>query len=175
MSQPCLYILCGLPFVGKSTLARELAGALEAIYVEMDAINGERGLGLDGKRISAADWDITYEETYRRIEQSLGTGAPVVYEAGNFTREQRDTVRAIAEKCGVPSQVIYVDVPENVARARLQQNRKTLLRYDVRDDDFALVADNFQPPTAQENVLRYDQTVSVREWIRRNFSFSCKE
>jgi len=54
--------------VGKSTLARELAGALDAIYVEMDAINGERGLGLDGKRISAADWDITYEETYRRIE-----------------------------------------------------------------------------------------------------------
>jgi len=84
-------------------------------------------------------------------------------------------VRAIAEKCGVPSQVIYVDVPENVARARLQQNRKTLLRYDVRDDDFALVADNFQPPTAEENVLRYDQTVSVREWIRRNFSFACKE
>ena len=77
VNQLCLYILCGLPFAGKSTLAGELAKTLSAAYVQLDAINGERGLGLDGKRISSVDWDETYRIAYQRVESYLRQGIPI--------------------------------------------------------------------------------------------------
>jgi predicted kinase len=168
--QLCLYILCGLPFAGKSSLARALAKAVSAAYVELDAINGERGLGLDGKRISSLDWDETYRIAYQRIDGFLREERPVVYDSASFTRTQRDEVRTIAKKYGVLSKVIYVEVPENIIKERLLQNRKTRLRYDVRDDDFAHVLDNFQPPEDDEHVVCYDQTVPVGAWIKHNFA-----
>ena len=171
MHHPHLYILCGLPFAGKSTLARELVKSSNIALVEMDAINGERGLGLDGQVILSADWDITYAEFYRRIAQLLAERQLVIADAANFIRAQRDQLRAIAQKYQAPSTVIYVNPPTSIVRERWQRNRQTGQRYDVRDDDFAHVVDNFQPPTDDEHVLYYDQFLPVGEWISRNFSW----
>jgi len=168
VKQPRLYILCGLPFAGKSTLAKDLAQALGLVYIELDAINGERGLGLNGASISSLEWEGTYQESYRRLDHFLSEGQSVVYDATNFTREQRDRLRIIAMKHGLPSKVIYLDVPEAVVWECWQQNRETGNRFDVRDEDFAQVVDNFQPPTSEENVVVYNQTLSVSEWIRCN-------
>ena len=169
MGQPCLYIMCGLPFAGKSTLARELAKFVRAAYVELDAINGERGLGLDGRRIAAADWDETYRIVYQRIDGFLREGMPVVYDSASFTRAQRNVARAIAERYSILSKVVYVTVPKKIARERLEQNRRTRLRYDVRDDDFAHVLDNFQLPETGENVMCYHQDVPVSTWLQQHF------
>ncbi|MBV9577621.1 MAG: hypothetical protein JO057_03415 [Chloroflexi bacterium] len=51
-----LYALCGVPFAGKPTIAVRLAEQTDAVLVRLDAINLERGVGLDGAAISADDW-----------------------------------------------------------------------------------------------------------------------
>jgi hypothetical protein len=43
--------LCGLPFAGKSTVARQLAAELGAPIVRLDDINAERGLGRVSSRL----------------------------------------------------------------------------------------------------------------------------
>jgi hypothetical protein len=43
-----LYILCGSPFAGRSTLARALVAATGCESVALDAINSEYGAGLRG-------------------------------------------------------------------------------------------------------------------------------
>ena len=169
MKEPHLYILCGLPFAGKSTLARELVSFRNFALLDMDAINGERGLGLDGQPISPDDWDITYAEFYSRIDRLLATGQRVIADAANFIRTQRDQLRAIAQKYHAQSTVIYVNLPAAVVRERWQRNRQSGQRYDVRDDDFAHVVDHFQPPTDDEHVIYYDQSLPLDEWISQNF------
>ena len=69
----------------------------------------------------------------------------------------------------MPAKVIFVDVPESVARERWLKNRRTGNRFDVRDDDFAQVVDNFQSPTDEEDVIRYDQTLPLSEWVDQVF------
>jgi predicted kinase len=165
-----VYILCGLPFAGKSTLARALAHARGLAYVELDAINAERGLGLDGAAIAPETWDATYAESYRRVDESLGAGRAVIYDATNFTRAQRDRARAIAARHQVPATVLYVDVSPAVAIQRWQRNRETGQRFDVRDDDFAQVVDHFEPPTGDERVLRYEPSMPLATWVRRHFA-----
>ncbi len=66
LNEPCLYILCGLPFAGKTTLARALERQLGLALVGLDAINTARGVGLHGEAISPEEWDETYAEAYRQ-------------------------------------------------------------------------------------------------------------
>src|SRR5690242_17359837 len=94
--QPRLYILCGFPFSGKTTLARELLSRLGLAYVSIDAINTERGVGLEGKSISPQAWDVTYRLAYDRLADALSVGQSVLFDHVNFTRGQRDELRTIA-------------------------------------------------------------------------------
>lgn len=161
-----LYILCGLPFAGKSTLAKEMVNRLGIKRVSIDDINSERGIWNDETGLSSEEWTKTYEIAYQRIATFINQGESVVDESANFTREQRDRLRAIAEQYNVQTCVIFVDVSLAEVRRRWQANRQTLERNDVRDDDFAHVIEFFEPPIANENVLLYDGSLMPREWIR---------
>ena len=170
MNRQYLYILCGLPFAGKTTLAKELVKRCGFVRVDLDEINSERGLGgLGNNDLSDKDWKITYQESYHRVDKALQQGQTVINDTANFTKEQRDKLRVIAQKYGIPTKVIYVNISDHLARNRWQDNRLTKARYDVKDEDFAEVADNFQIPTADENIIYYDQTIPLEKWIDRNF------
>lgn len=88
---PCrLYIMCGLPFAGKSTLTRALAARLGLAVIAIDAINDERGLGIHAAPLSPEEWDGTYAEAFRRLDAALMAGGSVIFDAVSFTRRQRD-------------------------------------------------------------------------------------
>jgi predicted kinase len=105
---PILYAMCGLPFAGKSSAARALESRTKAALVQLDAINAERGLGLDGTAIPEQEWSRTYE-AYRRVAHHLESGQVVIFDHGNFTRRERDAVRDIA-LC-TESEVRFVYLP----------------------------------------------------------------
>jgi predicted kinase len=170
MKEAHLYILCGLPFSGKTTLANELVSRLGVSRVAIDDINGERGVWDDETGLSPEEWTNTYQEAYRRINLLLKQGKSVVDDSVNYARELRDRLRAIAERHGAATTVIYVDVPLAEARRRWLENRQTARRADVRDSDFANVVEHFEVPTEDENVLLYDGTISAAAWIDQIFS-----
>ena len=169
MPKPYLYILCGFPFAGKSTLAREIESSLGIRRVSIDEINDERGIWNGETGMSAEEWDQTYQEAYQRIATYLSQNEDVIDESANFTREQRDRLRDIAEQCHAQAGVIFIDIPLSEARRRWQANRQTRIRADVRDEDFAHVIDNFTPPTEDEHVLRYDGSLPPAEWVQHTF------
>ena len=164
-----VYILCGLPFAGKTTLAKELVKRFGFMHIDIDQINTNFGVGLSGAAISPEEWERTYSEAYKQLEVALDSKYSVIFEGANFTKELRDRLRAIACERGVASRVIYVDISETEARQRLHSNRITQHRYNVRDDNFALVATYFEPPTQEEQVICYRQSEPLDEWIQQNF------
>ena len=165
-----LYALCGLPFAGKSTLGRALAARLRIPRIELDAVNTERGQGLNGAPISPEEWVATYTEAYGRIAGNLRAGRSVIFDAVNFTREQRDELRALAAGCDAAVCLIYLAVPPEVAIARWQHNRLSGERHDVRDDNFALVRVGFEPPAADEDALVYDASQPLDAWLVAHFT-----
>lgn len=164
-----LYILCGLPFAGKTTLAAALAQYFRWTIVAIDAINHERGLGLDAAPITLEQWDETYTEAYCCLSQTLAAQQTVIFDAASYARTQRDELRAIAAKCGASARVIYIETPLAVCRGRWLANRATGARYDVRDEDFENVVTHFEPPTTLEHPLIYDQSEPLSVWIERTF------
>lgn len=164
MKKPCLYILCGLPFAGKTTLARALERS-GISRVAIDDINTERGIWDDETGMSPEEWTNTYNEAYRRIGLLLSQGKSAIDDSVNYTKGLRDRLRAIAGTYHARTTVIYVDTPVAEVQRRWRANRRTAARADVRDSDFAEVLEHFEPPTEDEHVLRYDGSVPVEDWI----------
>lgn len=167
--RPTLYVLCGLPFAGKSTLGRALATRLDIPCVAIDAINTERGVGLNAAPISPDEWMDTYAEAYRRLISYLRAGTSAIFDAVNFTRAQRDELRNIAEGCDAAVCLIYLAVPPELATMRWQHNRLSGARRDVSDDNYALVLDGFEPPTDDEETLVYDGSRPPDVWLAAHF------
>lgn len=165
-----LFVLCGLPFAGKTTLARALVARFGWTLIRIDTINDERGLGLHGSAITPEQWSETYVMAFGRLGDALRRGETVVFDAVSFTVSQRDDVREIAGQHNVPTIVLYVTTGEAQARERWQRNRQERGRHDVRDEDFANVVDNFEPPIDRETTLRYDGASLPEEWLTQVFS-----
>ncbi len=164
-----LLILCGTPFSGKSTLAKELVKRLGFERIDLDEVKFELfGKDIKDVQIQKEGWDRVYLEMYRQIEARLQDGKTVISDTGNFTKHERGLVRAIGEKYGVEVITIFVDTPVSIAWNRLLENRKTKHRFDVADEDFTSSVAEMQPPTKPESHLVYGYADSIEQWIAEN-------
>jgi predicted kinase len=105
----------------------------------------------------------------------LGAGKPAVFDATGYRRVDRDRLRRIAAAHGVPVVVIWLDISSKEARRRLDENRRTGERWNVPDEDFALISEGFEPPGADEEVVRYDGATAIDDWIDRVLVPALKE
>lgn len=160
-----LFVLCGLPFAGKSTMGRALHERLGVSHVEVDRYLGG---SVGGQRVGRPEWIDAYRLAYREVETELAAGRSVVFDAVGYRRVQRERARRIAAAYGVVVAVIFLDVTLDEARARLAANRERRTRRDVPTDDFLEVAEGLQPPLPDEEpVLRYRPDEPLDYWIDR--------
>lgn len=167
--KPTLYILCGVPFAGKTTLASRLAETRHMHHIQVDAIRRERGIGLAGQLISEAEWEEVFAESYRRMAAALELGEDVVFDATNYSRSVRDHLRMLSDRQGASTAVIFVAIDADTANSRRQQNEAAPQRDHVGDDEFREVVRDFQEPAEDEHVLRYEAGMPLDDWIAYTF------
>lgn len=171
MSKATLYILCGLPFAGKTTLAKELVKRFGFLRVDIDEIKHELGFGnKNDDELLQSEWNNIYQEAYKRVKNNLAAGKTVINDTGNFTRHERDVLRKIADTLGIRSMVIYLDIPVTVVKKRWLENKKTKERFDISEQSLDITTQELQLPTADEHVIYYDQTIPLGEWVKNHFS-----
>jgi predicted kinase len=88
--------MSGLPGVGKTTIARELATALSAVYLRIDSI--EQALRASGVNVEAGGYIVAYA----LAADNLRMGHKVVADCVNPWMLTRDEWRAVAEGTGSP-------------------------------------------------------------------------
>lgn len=170
MKKPTQYILCGIPFSGKTTLGRELAKRLDFVHINLDEIKAVKGYGdVSDDDVPDGAWKKIFDEADKRLIRALKSGKNVANETAWVTREWRDRARKIATKAGLPTKVIYIKIPEEIARKRWQENRAVKKRYDTKDKEFDDYVKDFEEPTAEENLIFYDPKIPIDEWIKQNF------
>src|SRR5687768_15063972 len=94
MPKSTLYIMCGLPFSGKTTLARTLANECGFVHLDLDAIARANSL-FPEEGINDEQWGQVFREVYRQVVALLISGKSVVFDAVNYDRVGRDRLRAI--------------------------------------------------------------------------------
>lgn len=169
MNKPALYIMCGLPFSGKSVLAKKLSEKKGFDLVEIDAIKSGYGLRDVWEHMKAEDWDKIFNDSFSQAANSMRAGRSIIYDSTNHTRKSRDELRALAERNDANSSVIFVDVSVDAAKERWHQNKETDKRMDLPEWAFNAALNSWEPPTEDENVLHYDPSEPIDNWIEDTF------
>lgn len=124
-----LIIICGLPGVGKTTVAHALAHRINAVVITSEKVVDEL---FRNTRHNHTDKDWThrelaqgYNELFSREERALKAGHTVIVEGSfRFDRQRRRAI-AIADKLSIPHMVISVTCPVNIMKKRLEKRFKT--------------------------------------------------
>jgi predicted kinase len=156
-------------------MGRALQERLGIVHVEVDRHHLPGEPGYEGRRIERAEWIAAYQAAHREVEAALAAGLSVVFDAVSYRRTQRDRIRRIASKHGVPMTVVHLNVSADEARARLIANRASPTRVNVPEEDFNEVAGGMQPPDQNESFVNYRPDEPVDAWIARVIAPLLKE
>lgn len=134
-----LIILGGLPGVGKTSIARELARQLKAVHVRIDSI--EEAIRTSGVTVVSLD-DAGYRVGYAVAEDNLRLGSIVVADSVNPWPITRQAWVEAAARAGAPCLEVEIwcsDQQEHRRRVedRLEADRATGPTWqDVLDRDY---------------------------------------
>ncbi len=116
MSEVRLILTCGLPGVGKTALAMELAAARGAVRLTKDEWQWALG---------SSPWDRDTgekieQELWRLAQEILRLDLSVVLDFGLWARGERDEMRTAARELGVGVELHYLDVPTEQLWRRIE-------------------------------------------------------
>jgi hypothetical protein len=143
-----LFIICGLPGSGKTTLARSLEHEHDAVRLAPDAWMARIvGDGYDETRraaVEAIQWELA--------ERLLQLDVNVILEFGFWSRNERDEIRTRAARLGATVELRYLDVPVDELKARLHDRNEasTPDTFHVSPEMLDEWARAFEPPGPDE-------------------------
>jgi predicted kinase len=114
-----LIVFAGLPGAGKTSIARELARRIGAVYVRIDSI--EQAL-RDGGFGGSMD-DAGYRAAYAIAADNLRLGHTVVADSVNPIQLTRDAWRDVGEGCGATVVEIEVVCSDSAEHRRRVESR----------------------------------------------------
>ena len=151
-----LHLMVGLPFSGKTTLARKLERECSALRLTPD----EWQVRLFGQDAEDPEHDARHSiiETllWNIASRVLELGTNVILDFGFWAREEREDYRLRAKQLGASSEVHFLDVSEDELMRRLEKRNA-----DSSEESFYISAEMmkpwiefFQKPTPDELVRR---------------------
>ncbi len=129
MKQPQLYIFAGLPGSGKTTLAKQLAASLGAVYLRIDTL--EQGLR---ELCQVNPQGEGYGLAWRLATDNLRLGLSVVADSCNPIQLSRDEWQQVAIQAGaeyINIEVMCSDVQQH--RSRVETREATIVGQQLPD------------------------------------------
>lgn len=166
--QPTLFLTAGLMGVGKTTLARALAGATGACHLRSDVVRKQlAGLpatkpchaayatGLYSRQMTTR----TYAALLEATESQLAAGSSVIVDASFAAADDRRRFLTLADRMRRSAWLVHLTCPESLILKRL--NRREDDASDGRAALFDRQKDDFSPLTAIEHMVTVDTSRPV--------------
>ena len=148
-----LYLICGLPGTGKTTLAGKMSRDTGAVVFSLDEIVAakyEAASKCDLKiRQAAGKYEVLSE-----ITSALLMNRSVILDYGFFKKSERERYRQLAYMCGVECKLIYVvaDVDRCIERV-MRRNKKADNIHYIDESIFRTLCNEFETPSGESEVI----------------------
>lgn len=173
--KPTVYLLCGLPAAGKTTLAKQLEEKQGAVRFTLDEwmirlydyTIFDREYGEYGRRCRELIWQTAVNV--------LKQGVDVVLDWNQWSSKRRQAILKRIEAIGANHQLIYLNIPPMVARERLQTYQATNYQHVISVAEFDRFWPFFEPPTVSEGLniveIKYRRENGGQAAVKNNPSF----
>lgn len=153
-SEKTLYILCGLPYSGKTYLANKVIEKVNCVYVSIDHILKDFRYDWDSNKLpDEQGWKKVFDISYQKSQEALKGGLNVLYDSTNHTRISRDVLRKVAYDVGASAKVIYISVPVETVWKRWEKSSILKDRSVVDKKLVDMTIEAFEVPTEDENLF----------------------
>lgn len=157
--RPVLHMVCGKIGAGKSTLTRQLAEAPATVLISEDTwlaalYPGEIHELPDYVRCAGR----LKKAMAEHVVALLGAGVSVVLDFPANTVANRQWMRGIFEAAGAAHRLHFLDVPDEICKARLRaRNASGTHPFETTDAQFDLISSHFAAPSPEEgcDVVRH--------------------
>jgi hypothetical protein len=177
-TRPTIWVLCGLPASGKSTIAGKLAKLLNIVVLRSDAVRKELfGLDPEEPQNEAFEEGIYSKEasahTYAKLlllaQKEVSGGCSVILDATFYSEHQRDGVLCLAKD--MDANIIFVEcmAPYHILKKRLVEREATVTMSDARLHHLKQFISRFEPLSEirDELCIHVDTTGAFDESIRQ--------
>ena len=134
-----VYVMCGLPGSGKTTIARQIAADLDAVVISSDSIREE----LYGDESVQGNPSVVFEAFYNKAHEAISHGSGVILDATNIKRKDRRKI--FAEFPNETIIAVIVNTPIEICFERNAKRSRVVPEHAIRR-----MWDNFEIPTIEE-------------------------
>ncbi len=165
--------MCGLPGVGKSTVAQLLAKTEGAVVLRSDKIRKERleelghPLNVSGIYPEKAMQKV-YDIMFAKAEKVLQEGKSVILDATFAKKVNRDRARELARSMGIPLRLVYVTCDtgsemenDRIIQARMSKRGKTDESAAQFFHYLTYASTHFEYPSDGEIDIKVDNTKEI--------------
>ena len=158
MSKPVLYLFVGYPGAGKTTIARIIAQATDAVHLWAD---DERHTMFKNPTHTKEESQTLYAHLNQITEDLLAEGKSVVFDTNFNYLADREHLRKIAIRHGAAVKTIWVTTPVDFARKRATEqsdDQETRIWGNMSAEAFDRMSNRLQPPSDYEHAIEIDGT-----------------
>lgn len=146
---PNLYLICGFLGAGKTTYSKKLALKTGAQYFNTD----EWVVKLFPQSEYENNWEQCFgaatNAIWAEIKSCAQNGQNAIFDAGFWTRAERDNARKKASEIGMMPVVYYVYAPNAVLKQRISQRHGKIAQNNIKN--FDKIKKLFEAPDVSEN------------------------
>jgi aminoglycoside phosphotransferase family enzyme/predicted kinase len=175
-ASPDLIVMIGLPGVGKTHFARELAKRINAYHLRSDIIRKELlkirlsdhhdtgyGKGIYTGNISAR----TYDEMYNRARIYLAQGKNCILDATFSLVKGRKAAAKIAKEFKTQFLMVYCHCPDKIVFKRMAKRKQEFDFSDANPKVYKAMKKNFDPVPRTKDVIRVDTSKPLQPFLKR--------
>ncbi|MFA7193706.1 MAG: ATP-binding protein [Candidatus Paceibacterota bacterium] len=146
-----LYILCGLPFAGKSLLSKEIENKIGAKLISFDK---------NWVELSKTNFELNYEtaleDCKNKIKENLQNNISVIYDSTNTHPATREIFINLAKENNAEPIIIYLEVPLEEIKRRRAQSLIDKTHHEVSDENFNRSIEHLEAP-AEAIILKNEK------------------
>ncbi|NIO20207.1 MAG: AAA family ATPase [Candidatus Aenigmarchaeota archaeon] len=155
-----LYIVCGLPGTGKTTMAKKIADHTKSFVLNTDII---RKRIMEDPKYTEHEKELVYKLLFDMAEKFLATGKNVILDGTFYRKELRERAKEIAKKTKNKFKIIEIKCSEEIIRKVMKERKKKKIASDADFAVYKKMKKVFEPIREKHLVLNtskgFDQAV----------------
>jgi predicted kinase len=129
---PSLIVVCGLPGVGKTTVAENVAERVDARLLRTDVVRKDI---FPEPKYTQEESLTVYRELFERASETVENGRNVVLDGTFKDAELRDRAAKLSESLDAPFRLVKVECADEVVRERIESRKddESDADYDIHE------------------------------------------